>query len=129
MFTACVALADRAQCTQSAEVTRLPTGQQRAHEGPFVPEHASTLVPDAVGFGEVRICAEQGTVLLIGGEAGEAEQGQGFVARPLGGQEIAMVRATVQIDQLDPPAAEAFKSVDLRGIDHVLNDAGDHASP
>jgi hypothetical protein len=32
------------------------------------------------------------------------------------------------IDQLDPPAAEALEGVDLRRIDHVLNDASDHAS-
>jgi hypothetical protein len=34
----------------------------------------------------------------------------------------------VLIDQLDPPSAEALESVDLSRIDHILNDAGDHAS-
>jgi hypothetical protein len=39
-----------------------------------------------------------------------------------------MVRAAMKIDQLEPSAAEAFKSVDLRRNDHILNDAGDHSS-
>jgi len=39
-----------------------------------------------------------------------------------------MVRAAMRIDQLHPPAAEALEGVDLRGIDHILNDASDHAS-
>ena len=48
-------------------------GQQRAHECPFVAEHTIALVPDAVGFEEVGIGAEPGSVLLVGSEAGEAE--------------------------------------------------------
>jgi len=39
-----------------------------------------------------------------------------------------MMLAAVLIDQLDPPSAEALKSVDLRRVDHIFNDAGDHAS-
>ncbi len=39
-----------------------------------------------------------------------------------------MVHATMGIDQLHPPAAEALEGVDLRRIDHILNDAGDHTS-
>jgi hypothetical protein len=66
--------------------------------------------------------------LLIGGEAGKTEQGEGFIAGPLGRQEIAMMRPAMQINQLDPSAAEALEILDLRRIDHVLNDAGDHAS-
>jgi hypothetical protein len=77
---------------------------------------------------EVRIRAEQRTVLLIRGEAGKAEQREGSIACPLGRQEIAMVRAAMRIDQLDPSAAEALEIVDLRGIDHILNHAGDHIS-
>jgi hypothetical protein len=66
--------------------------------------------------------------LLIRGEAGEAEQREGSIAGPLGRQEVAVVRAAMQIDQLDPSPAEALEGVDLRRIDHILNDAGDHVS-
>ncbi len=59
-------------------------GQQGPHEGPLVTEYTAALVPDAVRFDEVRLGAEQGTVLLIGGETGEAEQRQGLIAGPLG---------------------------------------------
>jgi hypothetical protein len=37
-----------------------------------------------------------------------------------------MMHAAMRIDQLDPPAAEAFEGFDLRRIDDVLNHAGDH---
>jgi len=86
------------------------------------------LVPDAVGFDEVGIGAEPGAVLLVGGEAGEAEQGEGLVACTFGRKEVAVMRAAMRIDQLDPPAAEALEGVDLHRIDHVLNDASDHTS-
>jgi hypothetical protein len=36
--------------------------------------------------------------------------------------------SAMRIDQLDPPAAEALEGVDLRRVDHVLNDASDHTS-
>jgi hypothetical protein len=101
-------------------------GQQRAHEAPFVAEYAAALVPDAVGFDEVGVGAEQGTVLLVGGEAGEAEQGEGLVARALGWQEVAMVGAAVGIDQVHPPVGEAFEGAGLRRVDYILDDAGDH---
>src|SRR5690242_11050653 len=67
--------------------------QQGPHEGPLVTEHAATVVPDAVRLDEVRVAAEQDTVLLIGGEAGEAEQRQGLIAGSLGRQEVAVVLA------------------------------------
>ena len=52
---------------------RMPR-KQRPHEGAFVPKHAAAVVPDAVRFDEVRVDAEQGTVLLICSQAGKAEQ-------------------------------------------------------
>jgi hypothetical protein len=39
-----------------------------------------------------------------------------------------VMRTAMRIDELDPPAVEALESVDLRRIDHVLNDASDHTS-
>jgi hypothetical protein len=105
--------------------TRVP-GKQRAHERPFVAEHAAALVPDPVGRHEVRMLPEQPAVLLIRGEAGEAEQGQRLVARALGGQEVAMVVAAMAVDQIHPPPGEALEGVGLRRIDDVLDDAGDH---
>ena len=57
-------------------------------KSPLVTEHAAALVPDAVRLDEVRVAAEQGTVLLVGGETGEAEQRQGLIAGPLGRQEM-----------------------------------------
>src|SRR5438270_183895 len=71
------------------------TRQQRPHEGPLVMEHAAALVPDAVRLDEVRIGAEQGPVLLIGSETGEAEQRQGLIAGPFGGQAVAVMQAAV----------------------------------
>jgi hypothetical protein len=38
------------------------------------------------------------------------------------------MRAAMRIDQLHPPAAEALEGVDLRRIDHVLNNASNHSS-
>jgi hypothetical protein len=78
-------------------------GQDRAHEGALVAQHAAALVPDAVGLDEVRIGAEPAAVLLVGGQAGKAEQGQGLVAGSLGRQEVAVMDAAVRADQLDPP--------------------------
>ena len=52
---------------------RIP-GKQRPHEGSFVAEHAAALVPDAVRFDEIWVGTEQGTVVLIGGKAGEVDQ-------------------------------------------------------
>jgi hypothetical protein len=103
-------------------------GQQRAHECPLVAQHTIALVPDTVGFKEFRIGAEQGTVLLVSSEAGEAAQGEGLVARTLGRKEVAVMRTAMRIDQLDLPAAEALEGVDLRRIDHVLHYASDHTS-
>jgi hypothetical protein len=62
------------------------SGKDGAHEGPFVAKHAATVVPDAVRLDEVGICAEQRAVLLVGGEAGEAEQREGPIAGALGGR-------------------------------------------
>ena len=70
-------------------------GQQGPHEGPLVTEYAAALVPDAVRLDEVRVAAEQGTVLLVGGETGEAEQRQGLIAGSLGRQEVAVVHAAM----------------------------------
>jgi hypothetical protein len=103
-------------------------GQQWAHECPFVAEHAVALVSDAVSFEEVGMGAEQGTVLLVGSEAGATEQGESLVACTFGRKEIAVMRAAMRINELDPPAAEALEGVDLRGIDHVLNDTSDDTS-
>lgn len=86
------------------------------------------LVPDAVGFDKVGIGAEQGTILLVCSEAGKAEQGERLIARTLGRKEVAVMRTAMRIDQFDPPAAEALEGVDLRRIDHVLNNASDHTS-
>lgn len=86
------------------------------------------LVTDAVGFEEVGIGAEQGTVLLVGSETREAEQREGLVACTLGRKEVTVVRTAMRIHQLDPPPAETLEGVDLRRIDHVLNDASDHTS-
>jgi len=38
-----------------------------------------------------------------------------------------MVAATVHLDQLHPPAGEALEGTDLRRIDDVLHDTGDHS--
>ena len=64
----------------------------------------------------------------VGSETGEAEQGEGLVASTFGRKEVAVMRAAMRVHQLDPPAAEALEGVDLRRIDHVLNDASDHTS-
>ena len=56
---------------------------------------AAALVPDAVRLDEVRVTAEQGTVLLVGGETGEAEQRQGLITCSLGRQEVAMVHTAM----------------------------------
>jgi len=72
------------------------------------------------------VLPEEPAVLLVRGEAGEAEQGQRLVARALGGQEIAVVPAAMPVDQLHPPPGEALEGVGLRRIDDVLDDAGDH---
>src|SRR5712691_11350916 len=85
-----------------------------------------------IGRDELGIRAEQGTVLLVCGEAGETEQRECLVAGALGWQEVAMVSAAVQIDQFHPARGKAFEGVDLGRIDHVFNDTGDHrlqASP
>jgi hypothetical protein len=37
-----------------------------------------------------------------------------------------MVGAPMGIDQVRSPAAEAFEGVDLRRVDYILDDAGDH---
>jgi hypothetical protein len=37
-----------------------------------------------------------------------------------------VVSATVEIDQFNPAARETFEGVNLRRIDHVLNDTSDH---
>src|SRR5487761_213134 len=69
--------------------------QYRPHEGPLVAEHAAALIPDAIRFDEIRIGAEQCTVLLIGSQARETEQREGLVARSLGRQEVAVMHAAL----------------------------------
>src|SRR5580698_9133569 len=76
-----------------ASIRECLPGQQRPHEGPFVAQDAAAVVPDAVRFDEVRVGAEPGAVLLIGGQAEETKQRQGLVARALARQEVAVVRA------------------------------------
>lgn len=66
--------------------------------------------------------------MLVGSEAGKAEQCQGLIARAFGWQEVAVVHATMRIDQFDPPASETLEGIDLRRNDYVLNHASDHAS-
>jgi len=60
--------------------------QDWAHEGAFVAKHAAALVPDAVSFDEVRVYAKQRTVLLVGGEAGKAEQARALSLAPSDGR-------------------------------------------
>jgi hypothetical protein len=96
---------------------RVP-GKDRAHESPLVAKHAAAVVLDAVRLDEVGICAEPRAVLLVGGEAGETEQREGLIAGSLGRQEIAMVGAAMQVDQLDPPA-EAFKRRSSQDRSHI----------
>ncbi len=38
-----------------------------------------------------------------------------------------MVAATMYLDQLHPPAGETLESADLRRVDDVLDDTGDHS--
>src|SRR5204862_442451 len=110
------------------------------HDWPFSPPASA---PETTGAAIARAAGEVGAavgaralvaftmtgetaVLLVRGEAGEAEQGQRLVARALGGQEVAVVAAAVPVDQLHPPPGEALEGVGLRRIDDVLDDAGDH---
>ena len=48
-------------------------GKQWAHEGPVVTEYAPAFISYPIGRGELGIRAEQGTVLLVCGKAGETE--------------------------------------------------------
>ena len=73
-------------------VLRLP-GKQRAHERPLVTEHAPAFISYLIGRDKFGIDPEQGTVLLVGGKAGEAEKRERLVAGALAWQEIAVVRA------------------------------------
>src|SRR6266536_3058475 len=50
-----------------------------------------------------------------------------WVSVGLRGQEVAMVAATMYLDQLHPPAGETLESADLRRVDDVLDDTGDHS--
>jgi hypothetical protein len=106
----------------SARVSR----KKRTHERPLVAENAPALVPDAVGRHEIRVFAEEPAVLLICSEAREAEEGERLVTCTLGRQEVAMVAAALPVNQFHPPPGEAFEGVDLRRIDDILDDAGDH---
>src|SRR6266571_8505850 len=105
---------------------RLPW-KQWAHECLLVTEHAPAFISYPVGRDELGIRAEQGTVLLVCGEAGETEQRECLAAGAFGWQEVAMVSAAVQIDQFHPAPGKAFEGVDPGGIDHVFNDTGDHS--
>src|SRR5258708_31748401 len=57
-------------------------GEHRAHECPFLAEHAIAHLPHAVAFEEVRTGAEQLTVLLVGSAAGQAEQFDDLLTQP-----------------------------------------------
>jgi len=110
---------------------RLP-GKQRAHERPLVTQHAPAFISYLIGRDKLGIGPEQGTVLLVGGKAREAEKRERLVAGALAGQEIAVVSAAVQVDQFHPAPGKALEGVDLGWVDHVFNHAGDHrrqASP
>jgi hypothetical protein len=100
--------------------------KKRAHEGPLIAEHTPALVPDAVGRNEVRVIAEQAAVLLVRSEAREAEQGQRLVACAFGRQEVAVVAATMPVNQLHPPPGETLEGIDPRRVDDILHDTGDH---
>ena len=102
-------------------------GKQWTHERPLVTEHAPAFISYLVSRGEVRICPEQGAVLLVGSEAGEAEKRERLVAGALAGQEITMVSAAVQVNQFHPAAGKALEGVRLTRIDDVFNNAGDHS--
>jgi hypothetical protein len=103
-----------------------PPGKHRAHERSLVTEHAPALISYSIGRDKVRIRPEQGTVLLVGGEAGEAEKRECLVAGALAWQEVAVVSAAVQVNQFHPAPGEALEGVDLGRVDHVFNNAGDH---
>jgi hypothetical protein len=65
---------------RAARVTVHPPRKEWTHEGPFVTEHTTALVPDPIRGDELGVGAEQAAVLLVRGEAGKTEQGQGLVA-------------------------------------------------
>jgi hypothetical protein len=100
--------------------------QQRAHEGPFLPEHASTLVPDAVGFGEVRICAEPDaqsrqryeSALLAAGFNGVHEQSLDYTGRLSFDELIGGLYSAMPSQLLPPPAQRAAFT------DHIRNALG-----
>src|SRR5260370_40899003 len=105
------------------------TRKQWAHERPLVTDHAPAFISYPNGRDELGILAEQGTVLLVCSEAGEAEQRECVFAGALGWQEVAMVSATVQIDQFHPALGKAFEGVDLGPINRVFNDTGCDSLP
>ena len=88
--------------------------QQGSHEGSVVAEDAPAVVADAVGLDEAGVLTEAGAVVLIGGEAWKAEEGEGGVAGALGRQEVAMVGAAVLIYQFHPALGEAFERGQFR---------------
>ena len=61
------------------------------HESPLIPHDAAALLPDPICPHELRIDAEQFAVPLITHRTLEAEQCQHPAARPLRGQELAVV--------------------------------------
>ena len=101
-------------------------GEERPHEGAVVAEYAAAFVADTVGFDEVGVVAEACAVLLVVGEAGEAEQGEGGVASSFGWQEVSVVGAAMLYNQLHPASGEALECCQFAGIDRVVDDAGDH---
>jgi hypothetical protein len=101
-------------------------GQEGAHEGAVVAQHAAAVVADAVGLYEVRVGAEPAAVPLIGGKAREAEQGKSSVAGALGGQEVPVVGAAVLLDEFNLAGGEPFEVGGLCGIDDVVHNACDH---
>jgi hypothetical protein len=63
--------------------------------------------------------AEQPAVLLVCGEAREAEKGHRFVTSAFM-RGVAIVTAVIAVNQLHPVLGEAFEGVDLRRIDDIL---------
>jgi hypothetical protein len=102
---------------------------QWPHERSVVSDHTTALVPDAIGFDEAWLPAEQRSVLLISREARKAKQRERFVTGSLAGQVIAVVLTAMLLDEFDPTPGERFELCDLRWIDHVIYDTSNHLVP
>src|SRR5580693_5369414 len=59
--------------SQCATLWTRALGKKRAHKCPLVAEHTPAFISDAVGRDEIGVFAEELTVLLVSGEAREAE--------------------------------------------------------